>query len=456
MSAEIASASSSSSAAADGSVPAAANVSPAVSSGILCINGCGRMSNKAHTCPVCLGLKITGAQFCSPTCYRENYKTHKEKYHPKATPAKEYQFPEGTRDAFRLKFPNFKYSGSLRAVEPIVPVPKREVPKSITYPDYANNCENLDSIPTRWSQTRGGQVFGKAEEVYKTIKWGLSETITNSKQRFGKVLNKDEIEGMRKVCKIGREVLDIAAAAIKPGVTTLEIDRIVHEECLKREAYPSPLNYHRFPRSVCTSINETICHGIPDARPLEDGDIINLDVSVYYGGFHGDLNATYPVGAKVTQEHLKLIEVTRRCLDEAIRICKPGVEFRQVGHVIEPIATAAGFSVNRTYVGHGINQLFHTVPNISHYANNRDSGRMKVGQTFTIEPMICVGREKAMHWPDNWTATTTDGKFSAQFEETLLITEDGCEVLTAAPGWTLPPPPESNGHVNGESVNASA
>jgi methionyl aminopeptidase len=168
-------------------------------------------------------------------------------------------------------------------------------------------------------------------------------------------------------------------------------------------------------------VNEVVCHGIPDARPLEEGDIINLDVSLFYEGFHSDLNATYPVG-KVSDDHARLIRTSRKCLDEAIRICKPGVEYKELGNVIEPVATKEGFSSNRTYVGHGINQcvqvfsavlsvasdlstptrMFHpALPNVSHFANSRDTGKMKVGVTFTCEPMINMKRHEGIHWNDN-------------------------------------------------------
>ncbi|CAE6342308.1 unnamed protein product [Rhizoctonia solani] len=237
---------------------------------------------------------------------------------------------------------------------------------------------------------------------------------------------------MRTVCRLGREVLDIAAAAIRPGITTDEIDAIVHEETIKRGAYPSTLNYREFPKSLCTSVNEVICHGIPDQRKLEDGDIINLDISLYYKGFHADLNETYPVG-QISEESTKLIRTTRQCLDAAIAICKPGTLFRDLGKVIEPIARAQGCSVVRSYTGHGIHHLFHGAPNnIAHYAKNKVAGIMKPGMCFTIEPMINLGPSWDVdHWPDGWTAVTVDGKRSAQFEETLLITETGAEVLTA-------------------------
>ncbi|KAJ1308528.1 hypothetical protein OPQ81_004230 [Rhizoctonia solani] len=294
-------------------------------------------------------------------------------------------------------FQNFAFTGTLRPVYPLSP--RRIVPPEIPRPDYAE-----DGIP-------------HSERLRDAL------TI--------KILTPEEQESMRTVCRLSREVLDIAAAAIRPGITTDEIDAIVHEETIKRGAYPSPLNYREFPKSVCISVNEVVCHGIPDQRKLEEGDIVNLDVSLYYKGFHGDLNETYPVG-KISEESQKLIRTTRKCLDAAIAMCKPGTLFRDLGKTIEPIARAQGCSVVRNYTGHGIHNLFHCVPNITHYAKNKMVGMMKPGMCFTIEPMINLGSSwEVDHWPDNWTAVTIDGKRSAQFEETLLITETGVEVLTA-------------------------
>jgi len=225
-------------------------------------------------------------------------------------------------------------------------------------------------------------------------------------------------------------VLDIAASHIRPGISTDELDEIVHNAIIERNSYPSPLNYRKFPKSVCTSVNEIICHGIPDQRKLREGDIINIDVTLYYDGYHGDVNATYPVG-KIDEDSEKLIRTTRESLDEAIKICKPGALFRDIGKVIEPIARSNGCAVVRTYTGHGINDLFHCAPNIAHYAKNKTIGTMKPGMTFSIEPMLNLGQSWAdVHWPDNWTAATVDGKRSAQFEETILITETGVEILT--------------------------
>jgi len=220
-------------------------------------------------------------------------------------------------------------------------------------------------------------------------------------------------------------VLDEAARVTDVGVTTDEIDRVVHEACIERECYPSPLNYYRFPKSCCTSVNEVICHGIPDLRP------------VYHRGFHGDLNETFLIG-EVSPEAKKLVQATWECLQNAIKMVKPGVKYRDVGNVIQKHAQANGFSVVRSYCGHGINRLFHTAPSIPHYAKNKAVGVMKPGHSFTIEPMISEGTWRDEQWPDDWTAVTQDGKLSAQFEETLLVTENGVEVLTKRANTQMP------------------
>lgn len=234
---------------------------------------------------------------------------------------------------------------------------------------------------------------------------------------------------MKVSCRLGREVLDEAARVCDIGVTTDEIDRVVHEACIERDCYPSPMNYYKFPKSCCTSVNEVICHGIPDMRPLEDGDICNVDITVFHRGFHGDLNETFFVG-NVGEQHKKLVQVTYECLSKAIDIVKPGERYREIGNVIEKHARANGFSVVRSYCGHGIHRLFHTAPNVPHYANNKAVGVMKVGNCFTIEPMISEGTWRDHQWPDEWTAVTADGKYSAQFEQTLIVTETGCDILT--------------------------
>jgi len=292
-------------------------------------------------------------------------------------------------------FDGFEFTGPIR---PGIVSPTRKVPQHIQKPDYAEHGEPVSEKAGRNSSTI---------EV-KTAK---------------------EIEGMRKVCKIAREILDIASKYAKVGVRTDEIDQIVHEATIERNAYPSPLNYRNFPKSVCTSVNEVVCHGIPDSRALKDGDIVNIDVSAYYGGFHGDVNETYLVG-NVDEGGKKLVQVTRESLEKAIEMVKPGALYREVGNVISKHVQQNGFSVVRTYCGHGIGSLFHATPSIPHYGKNKAIGVMKPGHVFTIEPMINEGSYSDILWPDNWTSVTKDGKRSAQFEQTLLVTETGCEVLT--------------------------
>jgi len=251
----------------------------------------------------------------------------------------------------------------------------------------------------------------------------------------------EEIKGIRAACKLSRKILDIAAEMVKPGVTTEEIDRVVHESIIAHDAYPSPLNYHQFPKSCCTSVNEVICHGIPDLRPLKDGDIVNIDISVYYKGFHGDVNETYPVGT-VKEDSLKLIQATYECLDLAINETKPGTHIRELGQIISKHAGKSGLSVVRSYCGHGIGRLFHCSPNVPHYARSKAIGACKPGMIFTIEPMINMGVWHDVTWPDEWTSTTKDGQRSAQFEHTILVTDSGFEILTkrtknSYPYWFL-------------------
>jgi methionyl aminopeptidase len=183
------------------------------------------------------------------------------------------------------------------------------------------------------------------------------------------------------------------------------------------QSYPSPLNYVHFPKSVCTSVNEVICHGIPDQRVLVDGDILNIDVTLYHEGYHGDLNETYYIGekAKNDADSVRVVEAARDCLEEAIKMVKPGALFRNYGNVIEKVAKERGCGVVKTYCGHGINSLFHCAPNVPHYAKNKAVGEAKEGMCFTIEPMITLGTHRDRTWPDDWTSATQDGKRTAQF-----------------------------------------
>jgi methionyl aminopeptidase len=249
-----------------------------------------------------------------------------------------------------------------------------------------------------------------------------------------RVKSADVIERMRRAGLAGAEVLAEAGAAIVPGMTTDEIDRIVHDACIARGAYPSPLNYRGFPKSVCTSVNEVVCHGIPDDRALLDGDIVNVDVTIYLEGVHGDTNATFLVG-DVDATSRRLVDVTRECLDRAIATVRPGAPFNVIGRAIEEHATANRFGVVRDFIGHGIGEQFHTDLQIPHYYDPRYTLEMEEGMTFTIEPMITAGSWRIGGiWDDGWTAVTADGSRTAQFEHTVLVTHDGVEVLTRLPG----------------------
>ncbi|KAL3525702.1 hypothetical protein ACH5RR_014074 [Cinchona calisaya] len=236
------------------------------------------------------------------------------------------------------------------------------------------------------------------------------------------------IEKMRASGRLAAQVLQHAGTLVKPGIATDEIDEAVHKMIIENGAYPSPLGYGGFPKSVCTSVNECICHGIPDSRELEDGDIINIDVTVYLNGYHGDTSATFFVGA-VDEEAKNLVQVTKECLDKAISICAPGVEFNKIGKTIHNLADEHRYGVVDQFVGHGVGRVFHSDPVILHYRNN-ERGRMVLNQTFTIEPMITIGSINPIMWDDNWTVVTEDGSLSAQFEHTILITENGAEILT--------------------------
>jgi methionyl aminopeptidase len=239
----------------------------------------------------------------------------------------------------------------------------------------------------------------------------------------------DVIERMRVAGRAAAEVLQIVGAAVAPGVTTDELDAICHEECIKRGGYPSPLNYGAFPKSLCTSVNEVICHGIPDDRALVDGDIVNLDVTIFLNGVHGDTNATFPVG-RIDQASADLIAVTRECLDRGIAAVKPGRQIREIGRAIQSHAEGHGYGVVRAFVGHGIAETFHTDLQIPHYDDPRSTTVIEPGMTFTIEPMITMGAWQHEIWDDNWTAVTIDRRRTAQFEHTLLVNDDGAEILT--------------------------
>ncbi len=271
--------------------------------------------------------------------------------------------------------------------------PYRPVPAHIPRPPYAET-----GIPIRWDEPRI-----KSPEIIE-------------KMRFAGIL--------------AAEILRKAGEMVAPGVTTEEIDEYVHQLTIDADAYPSPLNYGHFPKSVCTSVNEVICHGIPDSRALLAGDIINLDVTCFINGVHGDTNATFLVG-DVDPASRQLVKVTEECMWLGIEAVKPGRPFSDIGKAIETHAKKFRYGVIRSFVGHGIGEQFHTDLQIAHYFDPRATTVMRPGMTFTIEPMISLGGWQHKTWPDHWTAVTADGKRTAQYEHTILVTDDGHDVLTA-------------------------
>ena len=240
----------------------------------------------------------------------------------------------------------------------------------------------------------------------------------------------ETVEKIRRAGRIAAQAMETAAAAIAPGVTTDALDKIAHEYLCDHGAYPSCLGYMGFPKSICTSINEVICHGIPDSTVLNEGDIINLDVTAYIDGVHGDTNATYGVG-QIDEESALLIERTRNSMMRAIKAVRPGREVNVLGRVIESYAKRFNYGVVRDYTGHGVGEAFHSGLIIPHY----DSAPlydtvMEVGMVFTIEPMLTLGTIEWQQWDDGWTVVTKDRSRTAQFEHTLVVTEDGAEILT--------------------------
>ncbi len=273
--------------------------------------------------------------------------------------------------------------------------PRRSVPASIPRPDYALDPRGRPRL-----------------------------------RESGRPRTPDEVALMRRAGRAAAEVLAEVGAAVRAGVTTDSLDEVAHEACIARGGYPSPLGYNGFPKSLCTSVNEVICHGIPDSTVLRDGDIVNCDVTIYLDGVHGDTNATFCVG-DVDEPSRRLVQVTRECLDRGIAAVRPGGTVRDIGRAIQSHAEGQGYGVVRAFVGHGIGRSFHCEPQVYHYDN--PSARMPLvpGMTFTVEPMITIGDHRHDLWDDGWTAVTRDRSRSAQFEHTLLVTDAGTEILTA-------------------------
>ena len=254
------------------------------------------------------------------------------------------------------------------------------------------------------------------------------------------VKSPEVIERMRHSGKIAAEVLRLAGEFLEPGKTTDEVDAYVHNLFIERGAYPSTLNYHGYPKSLCSSANEVICHGIPDSRVMLDVDIMNLDVTGFVGGVHGDTNATFCVG-EVDEASRDLIRVTEECTWLGIEAVKPGRPVSDIGRAIENHAKKHRYGVVKAFIGHGIGEQFHTDIQILHYYDSRSTLEMRPGMTFTIEPMITLGDWRHRMWDDGWTAVTADWQRTAQFEHTLLVTDDGVEVLTGGDGAVSPTAP---------------
>jgi methionyl aminopeptidase len=247
---------------------------------------------------------------------------------------------------------------------------------------------------------------------------------------------------MRKAGRLAAELLDYIAPFVRPGVTTGEIDRLCAEWTTARGAISAPLNYRGFPKSICTSINHVVCHGIPDdEKRLRDGDIVNIDVTPIVDGWHGDSSRMYYAGEPKLRAR-RLVEVTYECLMRSIDLVRPGAHFGDIGHAIQSHAEANRFSVVRDFCGHGIGKIFHEPPNVLHYGEPGTGPRMEEGMIFTIEPMINAGRYDVKVLADGWTAVTKDRTLSAQFEHTVGVTAQGHEVFTLSPrGHTIPPYP---------------
>ncbi len=277
-------------------------------------------------------------------------------------------------------------------VAPAVISPRRAVPASIVRPEYVDK-----PAPTPFTGSE--------------------------------VKDAETIEKMRIAGRLAAQARELVGAAVAPGVTTDELDRIGHEFLCDHGAYPSTLGYKGFPKSLCASVNEVICHGIPDSTVVQDGDIVNIDITAYLGGVHGDTNATFLAG-DVDEESRLLVQRTKESLERAIKSVKPGRRVNIIGRVIEAYAKRYGYGVVRDFTGHGIGTSFHSGLVIPHFDSDYHAEEIKVGMTFTIEPMLNLGTPDWTMWDDDWTVVTKDLKRSAQFEHTLLVTADGAEVLT--------------------------
>lgn len=277
----------------------------------------------------------------------------------------------------------------------------------------------------------------------------LARGVVFSSLEYGVKMFKEEViihtaadaEKMRAAGKLAAEVLDFVTDKVYPGVTTNHLNNLCHDFIIQHGAIPAPLNYRGFPKSICTSVNHVVCHGIPDEKKLHEGDIVNIDVTVILDGWYGDTSRMYWVGEKMPVMAKRLTQVTYEAMMLGIEKVKPGTTLGDIGHAIQTHAEKHGYSVVRDYCGHGIGKVFHTLPNVLHYGKPGKGMVLEEGMFFTIEPMINVGHyETKLSAHDGWTVTTRDRSLSAQFEHTVGVTADGVEIFTASPrGWNCPP-----------------
>jgi methionyl aminopeptidase len=277
-------------------------------------------------------------------------------------------------------------------LKPGVQTPRRQVPSAIARPEYVD----------------------KPAPARNTDPWVQPDEV---------------VDAMRVAGRIAAQALQEGGKAVKPGALTDDIDAVVHEFLLDHHAYPSTLGYRNFPKSCCTSLNEVICHGIPDSTEIQDGDIVNIDVTAFIGGVHGDTNATFLAG-EVDEEVRLLVERTHEATMRAIKAVRPGRALNVIGRVIEAYAKRFGYGVVRDFTGHGIARSFHSGLVILHYDEPKVDTVIEKGMTFTIEPMITLGGIDYDIWDDGWTVTTKDKSWTAQFEHTMVVTDDGAEILT--------------------------
>lgn len=259
-----------------------------------------------------------------------------------------------------------------------------------------------------------------------------------------KLFGPDAFAGMRKAGQLAAEALDLMVDLVKPGVTTEFLDKTCFEFAMDHKAYPAPLHYRGFTKSICTSINHVVCHGIPNEKPLREGDIVNIDITLVVDGWHGDSSRMYGVGG-VPRRAERLVDITYECLMRGIAAVKPGATAGDIGHAIQTYAESERCSVVRDFCGHGLGQLFHDEPNILHYGKSGEGVPLKPGMFFTIEPMINLGRPEVKVLGDGWTAVTRDRSLSAQFEHTIGVTDAGCEIFTLSPKGLDKPPITSQG-----------